>query len=277
MTHLIERGYQADALHGDISQALREKILTNFKKQKINILIATDVAARGIDVQNITHVINYALPQDPEAYVHRIGRTGRAGKTGNAITFVTPSEYRKLQHIQQKAQTDIRRKSLPKVKDIIDLKKKRIRTSLEGIIVSGLKEEYLQLAQSLLETQDPENALGALLQHAFGGELDEKSYTEIADTSYALDKNGKTRLFVGFGKISGLTKKKIISIVSERCGVPREKIQDILIRDKFAFISLPFKEAEQVLGYFKKSKNRTDVYITKAKKESDKVRHFKRK
>ncbi|MDD5016362.1 MAG: DEAD/DEAH box helicase, partial [Atribacterota bacterium] len=88
--HLIDRGYDADVIHGDISQAQREKTLDKFKKKKINVLVATDVAARGIDVYNMTHVINYSLPQDPESYVNRIGRTGRAGKQGTAITFITP-------------------------------------------------------------------------------------------------------------------------------------------------------------------------------------------
>ncbi|MGB6340077.1 MAG: DEAD/DEAH box helicase, partial [Candidatus Aminicenantaceae bacterium] len=99
--HLIDRGYDADAIHGDISQTQREKTLDKFKKKKINVLVATDVAARGIDVNNLTHVINYSLPHDPESYVNRIGRTGRAGKQGTAITFITPSEYRKLMFIQR--------------------------------------------------------------------------------------------------------------------------------------------------------------------------------
>lgn len=264
-SHLTERGYQADALHGDISQNLREKILTRFKKRNINILVATDVAARGIDVQNISHVINYSLPQDPEAYVHRIGRTGRAGKTGNAITFVTPSEYRKLQFIQSKAKTDIRRGKLPNVKDIVNLKKKRIHTRVEDIITAGVKEDYLQLAKDLLTNNESEHALGALLQHSFGGELDEKSYTTINEST--VERSGKTRLFVGFGAGSGLTRQKLISIVNEDCKIPVDKIHDIQIRDKFAFISLPFKEAEQVLDYFKENKSRSGVYITKAKKD----------
>ncbi|MCK5581302.1 MAG: DEAD/DEAH box helicase [Candidatus Omnitrophica bacterium] len=272
--HLMERSYQTDALHGDISQSQREKILSKFKKRKINILIATDVAARGLDVPDITHVINYSLPQDPEAYVHRIGRTGRAGKTGNAITFVTPVEYRKLQFIKHKAKTDIRKEKLPKVKDIIKLKKQRIRSRLEGIIETGLKEEYLQLAQNLLDKHESEYLLGALLQHVFQGELDETSYTEIVDT--VVDKNGKTRLFVGFGKSSGLTHKKLISIVKEHCDVSSDKIRDIQICDKFAFISLPFHEAEQVLKYFQKNRNQSGVYITKAKKDRGKERRFKR-
>jgi ATP-dependent RNA helicase DeaD len=264
--HLLERGYLADALHGDIGQALREKILNQFKRRKINILIATDVAARGIDVQDISHVINYSLPQDPEAYVHRIGRTGRAGKTGNAITFVTPSEYRKLQVIKQRAKTDIRRENLPKVKDIINLKKKRIRIRLEDIIATGLKDEYLNLAHDLLDNNESENLLGALLQHSFQGELDETGYTKIADGATP-DRNGKTRLFVAFGEKSGLTSKKITNILKEKCNVSVDKIHDIQVRDKFAFISLPFKDAEKVLEYFKRNKNRAGVYITKAKED----------
>ena len=93
---LLERGYAAEVLHGDISQAQREKILGKFKKKQVNILVATDVAARGIDVSNLTHVINYSLPQDSDSYVHRIGRTGRAGNQGTAITFISPSEMRKF-------------------------------------------------------------------------------------------------------------------------------------------------------------------------------------
>jgi ATP-dependent RNA helicase DeaD len=125
-SHLKDRGYDAEAIHGDLSQAQREKTLNKFKQQKSNVLIATDVAARGLDVNNLTHVINYSLPQDPEAYVHRIGRTGRAGNEGTAITFITPSEYKKLMFFQRIAKTDIKKASLPKVKDIINAKKKKI-------------------------------------------------------------------------------------------------------------------------------------------------------
>ena len=113
----------AEALHGDISQAQRIKVIDRFKRKKFNILIATDVAARGIDINNLTHVINFSIPQEAESYIHRIGRTGRAGKTGTAITFVTPSEYRKLTFIQKLTNTEIRRERLPTPKDIIANKK----------------------------------------------------------------------------------------------------------------------------------------------------------
>jgi len=97
---LIERGYSAEGLHGDISQAQREKTLSKFRKKYINILVATDVAARGIDIVDLTHVINLSLPQDAESYIHRIGRTGRAGKQGTAITFVSREESRKLMYVK---------------------------------------------------------------------------------------------------------------------------------------------------------------------------------
>ncbi|MFC1808679.1 DEAD/DEAH box helicase [Candidatus Omnitrophota bacterium] len=117
--HLAERGYDTDALHGDIAQALREKILGKFRKRVITILVATDVAARGIDVKDLTHVINYALPQGPESYVHRIGRTGRAGREGVAITFITPAEYRRLEFIKRITKTDIKKSKYPVFKMLL--------------------------------------------------------------------------------------------------------------------------------------------------------------
>ena len=264
--HLINRGYDADALHGDISQNLREQILNKLKKHKINILVATDVAARGIDVQDLTHVINYALPQDPEAYVHRIGRTGRAGKAGIAITFVTSSEYRKLQYIKQKAKTDIRRAKLPKIKDVIKAKKQRIKSQIEEIVTAQLQSEYLDIARELLENQAPEEVLGALLQHTFAGELNEKSYTEIEEA--VVDKKGKTRLFVAQGSRNGLSRNKLIKMLKEKCRIQERMIRDVKILDAFSFISLPFNEAEKVLSFFNKHKKGSGLIITKAKQDN---------
>ncbi|WP_055281917.1 DEAD/DEAH box helicase [Thermococcus sp. EP1] len=112
-SRLIARGYNAEALNGDIPQRGRERILKRFRRRKTRILVATDVAARGIDINELTHVVNYSLPQNPEAYVHRIGRTGRAKKKGKAITFIVPGEYRKLQYIKRVARVDIKRGKSP--------------------------------------------------------------------------------------------------------------------------------------------------------------------
>ncbi|MEJ2306918.1 MAG: DEAD/DEAH box helicase [candidate division WOR-3 bacterium] len=266
--HLMERGYDADALHGDMSQHLREKILNKFKKHFINILVATDVAARGLDVQNLTHVINYALPQDPKSYVHRIGRTGRAGKEGIAITFVTPEEYRKLKFIKKAAKTDIRRAHIPEVKDIIDAKKLKIKSDLEEIARSEVSDEYMEMSKELLQNNSEQDRLAALLQYTFQDELNEKNYTEIKDAF--VDNKGKTRLFVTHGKKDGLNAKKLVELIKKICNVPNRKIKDIQILDKFSFVTLPFHEAEILLSHFKNKKSRKGLFVTKAKQKRGK-------
>jgi ATP-dependent RNA helicase DeaD len=267
--HLHDRGYDSDALHGDISQALREKILQKFKNKRVNILVATDVAARGIDVKDISHVINYSIPHDPESYVHRIGRTGRAGKEGVAITFVTPSESRKLHIIQQRAKTTIRKEKLPKVKDVIKNKTTRIKSRLEKVLASDLNEEFISLANDLLEGKDSTSVLAAILQDSLKDELSSKSYVEIAEAN-VVDKQGRTRLFITMGTMDGLTNKKLNTIIQDKCSINSSKIMDMEIKEKFSFISLPFKEAEVVLAHFKRTKRRGDMTISKAKVEKRK-------
>jgi ATP-dependent RNA helicase DeaD len=262
--HLIERGYDADALHGDISQPQREKILNKFKKRLINILVATDVAARGIDVQNLSHVINFALPQDTESYVHRIGRTGRAGKEGIAITFITPEEYRKLRYISRETKTDIRKAKLPDVKDVIKTKKLRIKNILEDIVKASPRYEYVEMSQELLETNQAEDIVAALLEFSFQDELDEKNYTEIGRA--LVDTQGKTRMFVTQGKKDGLTSQKLIHFIQNKCGIKSKKLRDIQILDSFSFVTLPFHDAEVLLSYFKGKQKGRGPFITKAKK-----------
>lgn len=262
--HLYERGYEADALHGDMSQAQREKVLNKFRKRIINILVATDVAARGIDIQELTHVINYAIPGDPHSYVHRIGRTGRAGKEGNAITFVTPPEYRRLHFIKKKARLNIRKEKIPKVNDVIRAKKEKITNSLYKVKEEGLQKEYLNMAKKLLETETPEDIIASVLQYSFQEELNKDRYTEIEDA--VVDFKGKTRLFVTQGKSQGLNRKKLISIIQRKSGVKTSQIRDIQILDRFSFVSLPFTHAEEVLSYFKKRRGREGLVIKKAKK-----------
>ncbi len=262
--HLVERGYDADALHGDLSQPQREKILNKFKKHLINILVATDVAARGIDVQDLTHVINFALPQDAESYVHRIGRTGRAGKEGNAITFITPEEYRKLRYISRETKTDIRKATLPDVKDVIKTKKIRIRNILKDIVEASPRSEYMEMSRELLDANSSEDVVAALLEYSFQDELDEKNYTEIGNA--LVDTKGKTRLFVTQGKKDGLTSQKLVHFIQNKCGVKSKKIRDVQILEKFSFVTLPFHDAEMVLSYFKGKQKGKGPFITKAKK-----------
>jgi ATP-dependent RNA helicase DeaD len=127
---LEERGYDAEALHGDIPQDRRERILAKFREKRVRVLVATDVAARGIDIDNLSHVVNWSLPHDPEAYVHRVGRTGRAGNAGMAITLVTPVEYRKLFRFKRVAGAGFKKAKVPEVDEVLAARKDRLRDKI---------------------------------------------------------------------------------------------------------------------------------------------------
>jgi len=177
---LIDRGYAADALHGDISQFLRERILMKFRKKVINILVATDVAARGIDIKDLTHIINYSLPQNPEAYVHRIGRTGRAGQKGTAITFVTPSEFRRLGFFQRITKADIKKREVPTVPEIMAEQKRKITKEIELLFNDDEEiDEFEGWARDLLINYAPEKLVAALISAAYGEKFEEENYAEI--------------------------------------------------------------------------------------------------
>lgn len=262
---LSDRGYDVEALHGDISQYQRERILARFKEQRVNVLIATDVAARGIDINNLSHVINYSLPQNPESYVHRIGRTGRAGKEGTAVTFVTPDEYRMLLAIKRMIKTDIRKKKLPAIEDVIQSKKTRIKKDVDEIMQSEECSAYMDFAREILKENDPCRVVSALIKHSFGDELDRNSYNEIRDVS--IDKKGTARLFVAKGRVDDMNPRKIVDMIKQIAMVDCQKIRDIRIFDKFSFITVPFEEAEVILHAFKQKKMSKRPLIERAKEK----------
>lgn len=269
-SRLIDRGYDAEGLHGDITQALRQKVLGRFKDKQVTILVATDVAARGLDVSDLTHVVNFSLPQDPESYVHRIGRTGRAGKQGTAVTFITPAEYRKLGFIKRISRADIKKGKLPQVKDIIARKTSRIAGEIEEIIAARDFSSYRAFAGKLLKDNDPEEVVSALLKHSFREELDEEHYRDIAEPS--INRTGRTRLFVALGKKSGATPKSLISLIREKSGVKAGEIQNIDIFDTFSFITVPFKSAETILQAFARIKGKRRPLVAKAEAKGGRKR-----
>lgn len=260
---LVERGYDAAGIHGGIIQNQREKIYYSFKNKKINILVATDVAARGIDVSDLTHVINYALPQDSENYLHRIGRTGRAGKQGTAITFITPYEYRKLNFITKNAKASIRKKNIPEIREIIEVKKNKILSEIKDILVKEDCEDFAKFAAELSENQEPARVIAALLQYSFRDELDSNSYNEIRQSS--IDNKGKSRLFVAKGSRAGMTKRKLAEFITKKSGVRGSLIDDIRLFDDYSFVSVPFNEAEKILRAFKNENIGRGPVVTKAK------------
>ncbi len=146
---LISRGYDAKGLHGDMDQRARDEVIKNFRNSRVNILVATDVAARGLDIKGVTHVFNYHIPFDPESYVHRVGRTGRAGEKGEAITLIAPMEFKELLRIQKSMGAPIKLKTIPtsfdlQEKELNDLNSEIVKTDIKneaGIILSNLQEE----------------------------------------------------------------------------------------------------------------------------------------
>ncbi|RXT15417.1 DEAD/DEAH box helicase [Ammoniphilus sp. CFH 90114] len=151
---LNKRGYLADGLHGDLNQRQRDVVMNKFREGTIDILVATDVAARGIDVSGVTHVYNFDIPQDPESYVHRIGRTGRAGKTGLASTFVTPREMGQLRTIEKASKGKISRKPIPTVAEAMESKQRLASDKMIQLIEEGQFAQYKQTASELLDQYD---------------------------------------------------------------------------------------------------------------------------
>ena len=244
-TRLVAQGYSAEGLHGDVSQAQREKILKKFKNKQVTILAATDVAARGIDINNLTHVINYSLPQDSESYVHRIGRTGRAGNTGTAITFISSSEYRQFVMMQREIKVDIKKVPIPTAQNVVEIKKNRIKDELAEIIENENYTEYGEMAADLLKDQSPEVAMAAVLRLAFKNELEESNYPEIR--SIHVDRRGTARLFISIGKMDGYDVRKLLQLLKRECGLTDSQIDDVKVLDSFSFVTVPFSEAKEAI------------------------------
>ncbi len=267
---LKSRGFNVEALHGDISQALRNKTLASFKSKTINILIATDVAARGIDVNNLTHVINYSLPQDAESYVHRIGRTGRAGNKGTAISFVARKDSFLLNRIQKMTKAVIRHEAAPTSNQVIEAKKINLDTKVKNIINDKEYHDYLDLAKNLInKNNDPIVVTAALLRHVYGDEFLPQYYKAMNDYKTAEISsnynNDQSRLFVALGKRDGYNPKKLLDLLHTECKTPSRKVQNIKILDNFSFISVPEDEAEIILRTINKNDRRSKPLVTRAK------------
>lgn len=280
---LSDRDYDVEGLHGDITQSIREKILNKFRNKKINILVATDVAARGLDIEELTHVINYALPQDAESYLHRIGRTGRAGKEGTAITFITPEEHRKLMYIKNFTQTDIRKQRIPKVKDVINFKREKIILELKSLIAINASEEYTRIARELLDINDPEKIIAALIKNSYQKELEEKNYADVRDLFESqkfgrefrmtgeqdkqrhkkiFERRGnrfkgknrfdsdfnKARMFLALGKKDNLTPHALLDLLKQKAKISGEKVTGIHINDSYSFFNVTPNEADVILN-----------------------------
>jgi ATP-dependent RNA helicase DeaD len=241
---LQQMGYSAGAIHGDFTQSHRDEMMHKFKNGDIDILVATDVAARGLDIPDVSHVINYSIPQDPEGYIHRIGRTGRAGKSGIAITFVTPREYRQLRLIEKFAKTLISKAKLPTKEQVKKARENEISSSLEELINEGKHTNYYPLANRLFEKYSPEDVSAAALSMIFGEAEVEDIEEEV---TYPASRKDFVRLFMTVGKIDKIKVGDIVKSISAEAGIPARKIGNIALFDKFSFVEVPANLADKVI------------------------------
>lgn len=274
---LNERGYPAEPIHGDLNQNRREEILNKFRRRRATILVATDVAARGIDVPDLTHVVNFAIPQDPPTFVHRTGRTGRAGKEGIAITLIAPGEFRKLMYITKSSGIEITKEKLPRIQDVIYSKKSRLITKLEEIMAEEGHEVYLDMARGLLEEKDPAEVISGLLKHTFGDELVESSYREIdAVTQGPAGGRGRVDLLCALGRSHGMHPKAFVEFVAESAKIKPFLIQHVKVLTNKTAFTVPAGDAEKIIKMVNSRDGQPLITYDKHKKKPPFRRDFKK-
>lgn len=242
--YLKLKRYNVDVIHGDIKQDQRDRTIKKFKKGDIKILIATDVAARGIDVANLDLVINYDIPQDNEYYVHRIGRTGRNKNIGKAITYVVGKEKEKLHEIERYAKTKINYESVPTISQINKAKDEDLVKTLRNIIN---KRDFCksEVFDKLIE--DDNLDLRDLAKAMFSVINSKSNKESINKNEYEVDENGYVKLFVNVGRKDKIMVKDIIGSMSANTAVSGREIGKVNILDKYSFVEVPKEYVEDVL------------------------------
>ena len=246
------RGYNVEGMHGDMAQNHRINTLKKFREGTLEFLVATDVAARGIDVKGVSHVINYVLPQDTESYVHRIGRTGRANAEGIAYSLVTPKEYVVLKEIERFTKSKIRRKDIPTLDDIMESKYKALVKDIRKTIEEGDFSNFTPLAMELDEEFNLVDVAAALMKMTFEEKLS-YDYTENA-----IGSANHVRLFLTVGRMDKINPRSLIEFITDNAKINSSSIGDIDILEKFSFINVDEDVVDRILknAYGKKLNGR---------------------
>jgi ATP-dependent RNA helicase DeaD len=271
---LVSRGYPAETIHGDLSQAQRDRVMRRFRTGQAAILIATDVAARGLDIPDVSHVINFDIPESPENYVHRIGRTGRAGKGGNAITLVTRREIRWVRSIERMTRAKIQFRPLPTAADV----NVRRREMLKALVTEAVAdradfEAYLEPVRELAAEHDPVDLAAAILglyaEETGRAASDETERDDLARSSSRPSEDrgdrgaraerrggggrprgpesGMARLFVNIGHNFRVRPQDLVGAIANEANIPGRAIGAIDILDTFSFVEVPEDKAQQVI------------------------------
>ena len=254
---LIEDGYNAAAIHGDLSQGQRDTVMKSFRNKQIQMLVATDVAARGIDVSDITHVVNYQLPDEIETYTHRSGRTGRAGKTGISIVIVTKSEMRKIKSLERILKTDFIKKDIPSGKEICEVQLFHLVNKVKETEINEDIEEYLpQLNEALEELSKDE-----LIKKFFSVEFTRFSnyYKKSRDIKASGDErssresapDGSTRYFINVGEKDGYDWMRLKDFLKDTLELGRDDVFKVDCKESFSFFNTDEVHKEKIMEFFK--------------------------
>lgn len=264
----------AEGLHGDLKQAQRDKVMQKFRNGTIEILVATDVAARGIDVDDIDVVFNYDVPQDEEYYVHRIGRTGRAGKAGKAFTFCVGKEIYKLRDIMRYTKTKIQQQKLPTLSDVEEMKTNIYLEKIKGIIEEGHLTKYIHLVDRLMEEDYTSIDIAAALLKDHLSDVNADDIDALDDINlggtelYGGEGEKMVRLFINAGKKSKIRAKDIVGAIANEAGIPGKTLGEIAIFDEYTFVDVPNEFVRDILHGMKHAKIKGKrVHIEIAKKE----------
>ncbi|RAK70298.1 DEAD/DEAH box helicase [Hymenobacter edaphi] len=255
---LQAKGYFADGLHGDMSQQARQNTLDKFRKGTLEVLVATDVAARGIDVDNVEAVINYDLPADEEYYVHRIGRTGRAGKSGKAFTFVSGRDIYKLRDIMRFTKAQIKQERIPSFEDVSEVKTTVLLGQIKEIIEKGNLEKHIGRVQRLIDQEEEVTSLdiaAALLKMVMKESKQADKGLE-ADRQKGTPREGYTRLFVTMGKKDRLHPRDLVDLIVSSSSIAPGRVGDIELYDKFSFVEVPNENVTEIVEQL----GRTSLY-----------------
>jgi len=290
---LAARGYQAEALHGGLTQDQRDRVMNRLRNKTIDLLVATDVAARGLDVDHLSHVVNYDLPSSPEVYVHRIGRVGRAGREGVALSLMEPRERRMLAAIEKLIGAPIPIEKVPSIADVRMMRLERTREGIEDILddpdQQSRLESFQEIVSDLLEDRDPETVLlaaFALAHEAAGGDIadDDRELSASLDIDGKRGASGKggkpgsksavgphrpapgkARIWVSLGRKSGVTPSDIVGAVTGEAGLKGKDVGPVKIQEFFSLVDVPEDKARKVV----KALNHCTIRGRKAKVKLD--------
>ena len=253
---LTKKGYNVDKIHGDLQQTSRLDVLNKFHNGVLDILVATDVAARGLDIKNVEAVINYDTPEKAEYYVHRIGRTGRIGNKGYSFTLVSKKEISRLSSILHFTKSNIKKRNIPTPEKVIRVKQEKQIEEIQTIIDTENSDAYYDIAYSLLKNNEPERVVIALLNKI---EKKDSSTTVQGDINESFEK-GKTtrdrkgrskknqvRFHLNLGTGVGLGPKALVEIISKRTGLQSRDIDDVFLKRGFSYFSTHEKHLDKVM------------------------------